>query len=93
MTTSSTMLHIRIDEKIKQDAQLAFQAMGISMPEAIRLFLTRVIAEQAIPFQVKVPNKTTLAAMQEVEQIIQEKKARFHHSDDLFHDLEKNSKF
>lgn len=45
MTTSSTMLHIRIDEKIKQDAQLAFQAMGISMPDAIRLFLTRVIAE------------------------------------------------
>lgn len=81
MTTSSTMLHIRIDEKIKQDAQLAFQAMGISMPDAIRLFLTRVIAEQAIPFQVKVPNQTTFAAMQEVEQMVQEKKARFHNSD------------
>ena len=53
--------------------------------------MTRVVAEQAIPFDVRVPNTTTVAAMNEADALIQAKKARFETVEELFNDLEKNS--
>jgi DNA-damage-inducible protein J len=41
--------------------------MGLSVSDAIRLLLVRVAAEQALPFDVKVPNAETRAAMAELE--------------------------
>ncbi len=54
-------------------------------------FWLGVVAEQAIPFDVRVPNTTTVAAMNEADALIQAKKARFETVEDLFNDLEKNS--
>jgi DNA-damage-inducible protein J len=39
--------------------------MGLSVSDAVRVLLTRVAAEKALPFEVKVPNAKTAAAMQE----------------------------
>jgi DNA-damage-inducible protein J len=38
------------------------------MSEAIRLFLHQVVVQQALPFPVKSPNATTIAAMEAVQQ-------------------------
>jgi DNA-damage-inducible protein J len=35
---SSTMVHVRIDETIKQQASETLQAMGLSLSDAIRVF-------------------------------------------------------
>jgi DNA-damage-inducible protein J len=59
------MLHVRLDGKIKQQASDALELMGLSLSEAVRVFLHRVAVEQAIPFAIKVPNATTRAAMEE----------------------------
>ena len=91
MTSQTSMLHIRIDDDTKVQAQQALKAMGMSVSDAVRIFLTRVIAEQAIPFDVRVPNTTTLAAISEADELIQAKKARFETVEDLFNDLEKIS--
>jgi DNA-damage-inducible protein J len=61
----TTMLHVRVDDQTKNAASAALEAMGLSMSEAVRVFLHRVAIEQAIPFAVKVPNATTRAAMEE----------------------------
>jgi len=37
--------------------------MGISVSDAVRMLLVRVAAEKALPFDVKVPNATTVKAM------------------------------
>lgn len=63
----TAMLHIRIDEALKAQATDTLAAMGLSVSDAVRLLLTRVVAEQALPFAVKVPNAETLAAMRELE--------------------------
>jgi DNA-damage-inducible protein J len=63
--TTMTMLHVRVDDETKEQASSALAAMGLSVSEAIRVFLRRVAVEQAIPFAVKVPNATTRAAMEE----------------------------
>ncbi len=41
--------------------------MGLSMSEAIRMFLKRTSAEHALPFEVRVPNAETKAALEAVE--------------------------
>jgi len=91
MSSPTSMLHVRIDDETKLQAQQALKSMGMSVSDAVRIFLTRVVAEQAIPFDVCVPNTTTVAAMNEADALIQAKKARFENVEDLFNDLEKNS--
>ena len=60
---ATTMIHVRVDQKTKRVAAQALAAMGISMSDAMRMLLVRVAAEQALPFDVKVPNATTVKAM------------------------------
>jgi DNA-damage-inducible protein J len=83
---TTTMVHVRVDEHIKEQATEALAAMGLSVSDAVRVLLTRVAAEKAFPFAIKVPNKTTIAAMQEARTI---SKARFKSADELMCDLEK----
>lgn len=61
---ATTTVHIRVDEKVKQKATRALDAMGLSISDAVRLLLVRVAAERALPFEVKVPNRATRAAME-----------------------------
>ncbi len=64
MATSS-MVHVRLDERVKARAEKALAAMGLSVSDAVRVLLTRVAAEQALPFELRVPNAKTRAAMEE----------------------------
>ncbi|PYX31559.1 MAG: type II toxin-antitoxin system antitoxin, RelB/DinJ family [Acidobacteria bacterium] len=62
---ATEMVHIRIDKRVKARVTTALSAMGLSVSDAVRVLLTRVAAEKALPFEVKVPNATTTAAMRE----------------------------
>ncbi len=86
---ASSMIHVRVDEKIKAQASETLAAMGLTVSDAVRVFLTRVVTEQQLPFALKVPNADTRAAMQEAQGLA---KARFASGDALIHDLEKGSK-
>ena len=88
---SSTMIHVRIDEQIKKKAAETLEAMGLSLSDAVRVFLVRVIAEKQMPFSLKVPNAETLSSMAEADEIIVAKRARYKTGADLIHDLEKTS--
>ena len=66
--------------------------MGLSVSDAVRLFLGRVVADQAFPLELKVPNAETRAAMAEAEEIARTRRARFATADELFADLEKGGK-
>ena len=57
----------RIDPKTKEDASEVIEAMGLTVSDAIRLFLKRVASDGAIPFELRVPNAKTLAAIAELE--------------------------
>lgn len=65
----SSMIHVRIDDDIKIKATEALDSMGLSVSDAVRIFLKRVVMEQAFPFPLKVPNTKTLAAMKEARAI------------------------
>jgi DNA-damage-inducible protein J len=61
------MVHVRVDHKTKQKAAKTLAGMGISVSDAVRMLLVRVAAEQALPFDVKVPNATTVKALRAAE--------------------------
>ena len=92
MPAQTSMLHVRVDDHIKVQATQALEAMGLSMADAVRLFLHRVVAEQAFPLELKVPNAETRLAMEEARAMLAARKARFSSSDALFDDLEKTGK-
>jgi DNA-damage-inducible protein J len=64
---ATTMVHVRVDEKTKQRAAKTLAGMGISVSDAVRMLLVRVAGEKALPFDVKVPNETTVRAMRAVD--------------------------
>jgi DNA-damage-inducible protein J len=85
----STMLHVRVDERLKKSAGKTLAAMGLSVSDAVRILLHRVVDEQAFPLELKVPNPLTRAAMDEARSIARGGRARFSSADGLMHDLEK----
>jgi len=64
---ATTMVHVRVDEKTKHRAAKTLAGMGISVSHAVRMLLIRVAAEKALPFDVKVPNATTVKAMRSAD--------------------------
>ena len=85
----SSMLHIRVDDETKTQATEALAAMGLSMSDAVRIFLKRVVNDQAFPLELKVPNAETRAAMEEARAMMKARQTRFESADALFDDLEK----
>jgi DNA-damage-inducible protein J len=63
----TTDVRCRIDAKVKAEATEVIEAMGLNVSDAIRLFLKRVASEGAIPFELRMPNAKTIAAMEEIE--------------------------
>ena len=86
---TTTMVHVRVDEEIKMQATETLAAMGLSVSDAVRVFLMRVVAEQQMPFALKAPNAETRAAMAEANEIARTRRARFGTATELFDDLEK----
>lgn len=64
MGAVSSMVHVRVDDKLKSEATETLTAMGLSVFDVVRVFLMRVVAEKQLPFALKVPNPETHAAMQ-----------------------------
>jgi DNA-damage-inducible protein J len=85
------MVHVRVDEQIKAQATETLAAMGLTISDAVRVFLMRVVAEQQMPFAIKAPNAETRAAMAEADEIARTRRARFDTAAELIDDLEKNS--
>jgi DNA-damage-inducible protein J len=65
--TADTYVRARIDSATKERASDALAAMGMSISDAIRLLMIRVVDERRLPFDVKEPNVTTRKAIAELE--------------------------
>ena len=49
----SSNLYVRIEPEVKKQAEKVFDGLGISMSNAVGLFLKQVVINQAIPFELK----------------------------------------
>ncbi len=64
----TAMITTRVEPDLKSDAEKVLKTLGISTTEAINLFLSQVRLRKGLPFDVKIPNKTTLKAMKDAEE-------------------------
>ncbi|CAG9183803.1 Antitoxin DinJ [Cupriavidus laharis] len=62
---TSSIVRARIDPEIKEEASVVLEAMGLTVSDAMRMLLTRVAREKALPFELMTPNPTTIAALKE----------------------------
>ena len=62
-------LHIRIEPSVKQKAEETLNDLGLSITEAINVFLKQVILNDGIPFEIKKPkyNKETIQAIEDTK--------------------------
>ena len=67
MSTADTYVRARLDKVTKQQASETLEAMGLTVSDAIRLLMLSIVDEQRLPFEIKVPNKETRAAIAELE--------------------------
>jgi DNA-damage-inducible protein J len=84
MRTADTYVRARIDSATKERAADTLADMGLSISDAIRLLMMRIVDERRLPFEVKVPSSTTRKAIAELET---GKGKRFATTDALMADL------
>ncbi len=66
--TKSAMIRARTEPSLKLQAEKIFHKLGLSCSEAINLFFRQVTLKKAIPFDIALPNKTTLKALKDAEE-------------------------
>ena len=59
---SNRLVQARIDGSVKEEAATVLGAMGLTVSDAVRLLLTKVAREKALPFAPLVPNAVTIEA-------------------------------
>ena len=89
LTLKSTDVRSRVEPALKESAANVLAQCGLTLSDGIRLFLTQVVAQRGLPFEVKIPNAETIVALNEARAI---KKARLGSAKELFDDLEKTSR-
>ena len=61
------VIRSRIDPLIKAKADKLFKHMGLTLSEAVRLFLYQSVAEKRIPFNIEMPNAITRMTLEKAE--------------------------
>lgn len=66
---SNVTVQARVSAELKEEAEAVFAAIGMSIAEAIRVFLQQSVNSGGLPFQptAKIPNAETKQAMEELE--------------------------
>jgi len=63
----TAMIRARTDEDVKTDAEDILKGLGLTVSDAVNLFLNQVRLHRGLPFEVKIPNKTTLETFKKTD--------------------------
>ena len=85
---ATAFVRARIDEALKDEAAEVLAEMGLTVSDVVRMTLTRVAKDRALPFELKVPNAETRASMEESRAMMQKRQARFADAPELFNALD-----
>ena len=63
--TRSAVINVRVTPETKKEVERIFAELGLTTSEAVNLFLRQVVLHRGLPFDVRIPNEETIAAMKE----------------------------
>ena len=61
----SETIRARVEPELKREAETVLRALGLNASEAITLFYRQVALRRGLPFEIKLPNETTRAAIRD----------------------------
>ena len=83
--------NISIDKETKLKAQILLEDFGMDLSTAVNVFLKQMVYEGTFPFAItrEIPNKITLAAMKEVEEMKKhpEQYKGYHNVEEMMEDI------
>jgi len=84
MRKTST-ISARIDPELKNKVDQVFKDLGLTAAQAITLFYKQVELQHGLPFNVKIPNETTMKALEDAK--LRRNLETFNNAEDLYEDL------
>lgn len=80
--SQTAMIQVRVGDELKKAADDLFSDLGFDTPTAIRMFLTRAVKQQGMPFSVSqiIPNAETLEALEEGRRLLRDSNAKTYSS-------------
>ena len=67
MVVEKSRTNVYLDTNLKEQAKEIYKHYGLSLSEAVNMFLAQSVFNRGLPFEVKIPNDITLEAMKDVE--------------------------
>src|SRR3546814_8549985 len=64
LMAATAFVRARIDETLKDEAAAVLAELGLTVSDVVRMTLTRVAKDHALPFELKVPNAEKRAAIE-----------------------------
>ncbi|MGX4687169.1 type II toxin-antitoxin system RelB/DinJ family antitoxin [Vagococcus sp. JNUCC 83] len=60
-------INLRLDDRLKEDSTKILNDLGMDVTGAIKIFLTQVVLQQGIPFDVSLKKPDILKALEDIE--------------------------
>lgn len=67
MSTKTSTVRARVEPQLKSDTERILKELGLNTTEAIRLFFKQIQLHHGLPFEVKIPNDTTMEALKDAK--------------------------
>src|SRR3546814_10814884 len=92
LMAATAFVRARIDETLKDEAAAVLAELGLTVSDVVRMTLTRVAKDHALPFELKVPNAETRAAIEASRATMKARRARFTDPQEVFDALDQEAR-
>ena len=82
---ANAYVRARIDAALKDDATVVLDSLGLTISDVVRMTLTRIAREKALPIELTRPSAETIAAIEEARAL---RKGRFDSAEALIRAVE-----
>ncbi len=85
MAQVNTLLSVRTQKELKKKVEIILKKLGLTHSSAINMYYHLIVANNGIPFDVKIPRTITRKALEDSKNKKNQKS--FNSADELFKDL------
>jgi len=85
---ANAYVRARIDSALKDEATEVLDSLGLTVSDVMRMMLTRIAREKALPIELTRPNAETVAAIEEARAIKAARRNRFATAEELIGSIE-----
>jgi DNA-damage-inducible protein J len=81
-------INIHLERQLRDEAEKVLGKLGVSLGEAVKIFLSQVVLQKGLPFEVKIPNQETIDAFKQTERD-KDELTTYDSPEELFEEMDK----